>query len=182
MDTETPETLNTEQCMILLWGGEVLSQRFLAHLDLVACIAFKCCSMQELLCPENRSCEETVLQNTVGKDRSYFHLTWSDPRGSLGYNSHSAWAESIHGLNPFPDCRSIIKNLLFSPTYGLPRGAKKSISSVGFQRCSSVHGEKTASQAVLPCVGQDPAQSWDVTALPHVLFLPRTPRASSKWV
>lgn len=89
MDTENPETLlNTKQWTILLWGGEIISQRFLALPDMVACVAFEWCSMEELLCHENRSCGEATPQGTVAKDRSNFHLTWYDPFGSLDCNSH----------------------------------------------------------------------------------------------
>lgn len=141
---------------------------------MVVCVAFEWCSMEELLCPENRSCGEATPQGTEAKDRSNFHLTSYDPFGSLHCNSHYVQTDIVQlfFLTVFCSLKIYFSAALmvFVEVLGNPfplwisRGSSLSLS-----------GQKKTSQSVLPCPGQDPAQYWDVTALLHVLFYPLAP-------
>lgn len=180
MDSENPE------CLLNTVHDSPLRKRksftkILLHPDLVACVALKWCSMRELLHPENKSHEERALQGPAGKDGSYFRLTWSVSFGSLdGYLQLALCA----GRKPTQFdlyswlCFSL-KISISAPFMASPEGLRNPFP---LWEHSSVCSQKTAFQTVLPCLGQDPGQSWDVMALQHVLFHPLTPWASSRWV
>lgn len=156
-------------------------QRFLALPDLLVCVAFEWCSMEELLCPENRSCGEAALQKTVAKDKSYFRLMWSDPFGSLDCNSHSVQTENIHSLIFFLAVFCPLKICFSAPLMAFIEVLRNPFP-LWFSRGSSLSLVRRKPQSVLPCPGQDPAHYWDIITLLRVLFYPLTPWASSEWV